>query len=752
MARITTVRKTVPRSAGDAIPLSLGDPASETAVGDDSTPIEPLPLNPAPAPAPREQTGKLKLEDLAPPPLDGGTTDDIELFEPGEQVPPIYVEPEDSGVVQVPDMDLELEDPAKAMPAEADQQDSRELLRELLLQTYLAIHGKNHYEVLGVEPEASAEEIAAAYQAMCDMFSNKRYQGVLQEEDEDKLIELDLIIEQAHAVLSNPAQRRGYDETLARMGAEVEPRTDAYGAELFYQEGHTLLKQQDIEGAVAAFRRAVQENPDQPDHHAYLGWAMFLSAGRGVAGATAARPHLEHALRVSPEAVKPLELAGWVERDAGNDASALDYLSRALRLGPPRLDLFEAVKGVLTRMGRWRDLEHEYRRIIFRLRTKEPMQTLVFWIDLAYLYRNKLDEPDNAKLALEVAAKLAPGDPRVKAALNASGSFKAHQWEQVLEGYRRQLLAEPDNVEPLHDLVQLHLRDDRHDAAFVVACLLEHHGSATPEELQLCHELAPGRLIRLTRAPTAEELGRIRHPDDRLSVENLMAELAHVMSIVMPVGLEQHGAAQLLEQDALPARFVETVRYVEQHLGRSLPPLYVANGLALEMVPVPGDEPRVLLGPELLASEDQVVVAFATARLLTSILPGRVHILGRRGTELKVAVLGTLAYCRPTMKPPDPDGAIGRFREALEGVGHPREELARLVGDLLAKDSKINLSQWIRAVYCTAARVGLLFCADIRPALDGLRHEPHTIRDLTIFALDRAYTDLRRELGISVTV
>jgi len=130
------------------------------------------------------------------------------------------------------------------------------------------------------------------------------------DDDEDKLIELNLIIEQAYAVLGDEERRRAYDETLSRAAAELEPATDTIGAELYFQEGQALLKQRDLAGAVDAFRRAAQENPDQPDYHAHLGWAVFLSEGRGVGGAKAARPHLEHALRIAPESVVLQTIAG----------------------------------------------------------------------------------------------------------------------------------------------------------------------------------------------------------------------------------------------------------------------------------------------------------------------------------------------------------------------------------------------------------------------------------------------------------
>ena len=67
-------------------------------------------------------------------------------------------------------------------------------------------------------------------------------------------------------------------------------------------------------------------------------------------------------------------------------------------------------------------------------------------------------------------------------------------------------------------------------------------------------------------------------------------------------------------------------------------------------------------------------------------------------------------------------------------------------------EGTINLSQWLRAARCSAARVGLLFCADIRPGLEVVRKDRFVCRDLAVFALSDVYAELRADLGISVVV
>ncbi|HWO41416.1 MAG TPA: J domain-containing protein [Candidatus Eisenbacteria bacterium] len=79
----------------------------------------------------------------------------------------------------------------------------------------------NFYELLGVAPTASLDEIKSAYRELVkrhhpDLFSNER--------DKNRANEKLLRINQAYAVLGDPARRREYDE---RRAARAEPRRRA---------------------------------------------------------------------------------------------------------------------------------------------------------------------------------------------------------------------------------------------------------------------------------------------------------------------------------------------------------------------------------------------------------------------------------------------------------------------------------------------------------------------------------------------
>jgi tetratricopeptide (TPR) repeat protein len=734
------------------------------------------------AKAEEEISNIVKLKDLEPPSAEAqelAPPADLELFEPGEEPPP-YIDEDESGVLQVPsvELELELEDPKHAkpeQPAAVVEQKEPEVeevapsepppepvvevseeqvsqVKDFLLETYLGIHSKNYYQVLDVAPVATKNELEQAYREKLESFSGDKYDGLDLGEDEDKLIELNLIVEQAFTVLSDHGRRQKYDETLTLAKVQPAPAPDAFGAELYFQEGQALLKRKEVKGAVEAFRRAVEENPEQPDYHTYLGWGLFLDRGRGEAGALAARPHLEQAFQIAPDSATTHEFAGWIDRHTRRYDDAVDHLIKALKRGPIRMDIFEVVKDLLTRLGRYVDLEHQYRHLIFRLRDKEPEKTIPLWIDLAYLYLKKLNHAENAKVAIQVAAKMAPHEPRVQAAMNVVGSAQTLEWRQVAEGYRQSYRGEPGDTSPLHQLVSLHQVGERQDHALAAATILVHLGAASEEERDLFERLAPKSVPRASQPLDKELIESIRHPDDHPLVDELIGRLSPAISSLYTVSSQTFTSiGGPLSGDDRAKPILEILDYVQRQLGMIAPPLHWSELLGEEMVPLPEQETCLLVGSRLVDASE-AVVAFTAARALSCVSNGRRHVFGHRGAELKTAFLAALTLCRPKLKVPDPNRAIDRFRKELQGSGVSLEALQGPLSKLLTADAKINLSQWIRAVRCSAARIGLMVSGDLLVALRAVEGDDPVSQDLIDFALGETYADLRLKLGISVKI
>jgi hypothetical protein len=195
----------------------------------------------------------------------------------------------------------------------------------------------------------------------------------------------------------------------------------------------------------------------------------------------------------------------------------------------------------------------------------------------------------------------------------------------------------------------------------------------------------------------------------------------------------------------LPEALSSVLSYCAQQLGVAVPPVQLAESLQTDLELLPDLEPQLVVRPASGGNPGRL--AFAAARALSCCSPGRLQIYGRRGTDLKIAVLATLLCCRPGVQPPDPEGSVAWFAEAIRASTLDLEQLQGLLEEVLAADRKINLSQWIRAVGCTSARIGLMVSGDVPTALEAVRDEPFVEQDLTGFALDPSYNYMCRERG-----
>ena len=105
-------------------------------------------------------------------------------------------------------------------------------LRQRLLHEYLMIHGKSHYEILGVTPHTPINQIEEAVLARLASFSDESVVGSdLAPADRARLDAVRAAIVQAGRILCVPAERTDYDQKLVTtQSATIDP----LGAELAF--------------------------------------------------------------------------------------------------------------------------------------------------------------------------------------------------------------------------------------------------------------------------------------------------------------------------------------------------------------------------------------------------------------------------------------------------------------------------------------------------------------------------------------
>ncbi len=118
-------------------------------------------------------------------------------------------------------------------------------------------------------------------------------------------------------------------------------------SQLYVGIGRLAQVEGDFDGAVDAFRRAVQLNPNDVNMHRELALAY---AGQGAVDE--AFIEMTAALLLNPRNAEAFADIGRLFLDAGRDAEALPPLYRALALAPERYEARYAIATGLTRRGR----------------------------------------------------------------------------------------------------------------------------------------------------------------------------------------------------------------------------------------------------------------------------------------------------------------------------------------------------------------------------------------------------------------
>ena len=88
-----------------------------------------------------------------------------------------------------------------------------------------------------------------------------------------------------------------------------------------------------------------------------------------------------------------------------------------------------------------------------------------------------------------------------------------------------------------------------------------------------------------------------------------------------------------------------------------------------------------------------------------------------------------------------------------------KDSLRLVVQKFIEDGAKADLKRWIQAVDISAARAGLLLCADLEiakkivaaePQLPGDLPPPDKLKELIVFSVSEQYLALRKALGIAI--
>ena len=203
--------------------------------------------------------------------------------------------------------------------------------------------GADHFAMLGLTIDAPLEDVRAAYFELARYLHPDRLAAAGITDERRDAHRVFARINEAFGVLSDPDRRAAYQQQLRAGGvavvaaqtaqADAQVRA-AIGGEEAYRKGEMALRRMDFLEAINQFRTAVELGPQEADHHAMLGWALYVAAPSKADVLSTARGHLRKGVELTTKSAMPYLLLGRIARMEGDATAAVNALRQAQELAP----------------------------------------------------------------------------------------------------------------------------------------------------------------------------------------------------------------------------------------------------------------------------------------------------------------------------------------------------------------------------------------------------------------------------------
>ncbi len=208
--------------------------------------------------------------------------------------------------------------------------------RTVVEKAYFDAKTQNHYEVLGLDSEASQGEIEEAYQRLARLYHPDGQFRPGMEKLAGELGELFSRISEAYAILSDDSRRWEYDLSLATVmtdkGLETKKKKpkDAAKANEIFNQGIESFRKKDFESAASLFKEAVRLDSVNALYYSHLALALLHRPRREAEAEEA----MLTAVALEPKDAEHRANLGLLYQKAGIRDKAREAFEAALKLDP----------------------------------------------------------------------------------------------------------------------------------------------------------------------------------------------------------------------------------------------------------------------------------------------------------------------------------------------------------------------------------------------------------------------------------
>jgi len=460
-------------------------------------------------------------------------------------------------------------------------------------------------------------------------------------------------------------------------------------------------------------------------------------------------------------------------RDKENDQDrAVELFNEALDLNPQYLEAFERINKILTAQKDWKQLERAFRKMLRRLSTANAGNAdLEFnlWHNLGLIYRDRLNDINSAIEAFKMATRYKADEP-VERQILAELYEQTDQLEAAIGEHSLVLQKDPLRVDPYRSLYKLALKMHDYDRAWCMCAALAFLHKADEEEQRFFEDYRPRGMIQVkSRLDNEQWVKNLFHRDENIFIGKIFEMVTPAAIVAKTQALAKAKQLPALDrrfkQDPATSTvtFAKTFGWAAQVLGIQLPELYVRNDVPGALIAVPSRPPASVAGQSVLTGYTPQELTFIVGKHL-SYYRGEHYIKNLFPTlgELKVVMFSAIKIIQPDFAvPAEMAQAVNTTASELVKYMQPveRDSLRLVVQKFIEDGAKADLKRWMQSVDVTAARAGLLLCADLEiakkiiaaePQLPGDLSPPEKLKELIVFSVSEQYLALRKALGIAI--
>lgn len=224
-------------------------------------------------------------------------------------------------------------------------------MRARIERFYASLQKRNHFDLLGVDREATPEQVRQQFMTLGKTWHMDAFAGVnLSEEDKRKVDEIFQTLSQAHETLKDPTARAEYLVLLERKQKGLA--TDVHAvmrAEGLVDDALQAIRQKRWSDALANLDEAQSLNPDDPLYDVYRAWCIYQSQRSSKAAQDQAIELLKKSLKKQDNMALAHQYLGQIHFDREAYDQAIKWWRICLQHEPKNIEATRGLRLANTR-------------------------------------------------------------------------------------------------------------------------------------------------------------------------------------------------------------------------------------------------------------------------------------------------------------------------------------------------------------------------------------------------------------------